>query len=46
MGKQPASMQNSTYVTGSQLTQLAYSMEQSPSSEANRFAASQEIPRI
>ena len=25
---------------------LTYSMEQSPSSEANRFAASQEIPRI
>jgi len=25
---------------------LTYSMEQSPSSEANRFSASQEIPRI
>jgi hypothetical protein len=25
---------------------LIYSMEQSPSSEANRFSASQEIPRI
>ena len=25
---------------------LTYSMQQSPSSEANRFAASQEIPRI
>jgi hypothetical protein len=25
---------------------LTYSMEQSPSSEAKRFAASQEIPRI
>jgi len=27
-------------------TLLIYSMEQSPSSEANRFSASQEIPRI
>jgi hypothetical protein len=25
---------------------LAYSMEQSPSSEANRFSASQETPRV
>ena len=35
-----------TYLTYLLTYLLTYSMEQSPSSEANRFSASQEIPRI
>ena len=36
-----------TYLLAYLLTYLlTYSMEQSPSSETNRFSASQEIPRI
>jgi len=44
-------MSNITYLLNYLLTYLlnyllTYSMKQSPSSEANRFSASQEIPRI
>jgi hypothetical protein len=43
----PCRLRNITYLLINLLTDLlTYSMEQSPSSEANRFSASQEIPRI